>query len=100
MKTAKTKLLQVLDELIKLLNSDGQKHWVSLMTSIKNTLLKDESAGTRALLGAYGGMGSLNDLILGQRNSGKQINEQELNRKFMVLTSEAYDLATRLRSRK
>jgi len=59
-------LVSVLEELTSLLESDGDSHWSNWMQKAKARLLNSDYSGVEYLLSAYGGMGSLNDLVLGQ----------------------------------
>lgn len=59
-------LIDVLDALIQVLEQDGDTHWSAWMRRAKSRLAQGDDRGADDLLGAYGGMGSFNDLILGQ----------------------------------
>jgi len=104
MKNPKDKLICTLEELIKLLDSDGVSHWSAWMKSAKERISRDDSSGLQKLLSAYGGMGSFNDLIVGQRTSAGKFEwkpgAQELNGRLEKLRNEAYDLAVELRAPK
>lgn len=59
-------LIDVLEELAILLESDGDNHWSRWMRKAKTLLQASDYSGITYLRSAYGGMGSFNDLILGQ----------------------------------
>jgi len=59
-------LIAVLDQIIQVLDSDGEKHWRNLMASARSRLVGSDYSGVEHVLGAYGGMGSFNDLVIGQ----------------------------------
>lgn len=63
----------------------------------RTRLLDSDYSGVEYLLSAYGGMGSLNDLILGQSQKGDIVewtpSHVELNEKFSVLRNKAWELA-------
>ena len=90
-------LIKTLDELALLLESDGESHWKKWMLKAKNSLLKSDYSGIEYLLSAYGGMGSFNDLVIGQSiENGKftwKPSYQENNDKLDYLRSKAYKLA-------
>ena len=67
-------LCTVLRELIALLDADGEAHWQHWMATSLAQLEDNDLRGARHLLGAYGGMGSFNDLIIGQRMDGDQFS--------------------------
>jgi len=59
-------LIDVLEELAILLESDGDNHWSRWMRKAKTLLQASDYSGITYLRSAYGGMGSFNELILGQ----------------------------------
>ena len=91
-------LVVVLSELIELLERDNETHWSKWMRKAKSRIEASDYSGITHLLGAYGGMGSFNDLILGQSlQRGKIVwkdNQAELNEELSRLRSEAWELAT------
>ena len=60
-------LCDVLRSIIRLLEEDDETHWRAWMMSSLTKLEANDLRGARHLLGAYGGMGSFNDLIIGLR---------------------------------
>jgi hypothetical protein len=96
---SKTKeLITVLQSLIDLLQRDNETHWSKWMRVSKSRIEASDFSGITHLLGAYGGMGSFNDLILGQNmQRGKIVwkdNQTELNEELSRLRNEAWELAT------
>lgn len=90
-------LICVLNQLAAILESDGDTHWSLWMRKARARLLDSDYSGITYLLSAYGGMGSFNDLILGQSNAGDAISWKpghvELNKKFDKLRNDAVQLA-------
>lgn len=90
-------LVAVLEEIIRVLDSDGEKHWRKWMASALSLLVNSDYTGVEHLLDAYGGMGSFNDLIIGQSMVGEQFiwkhGAEEANDRLNALRGEAYDLA-------
>jgi hypothetical protein len=101
MDTTTEELIKTLDELSQILESDGALHWSSWMRSAAVRLKNDDSSGADYLLRAYGGMGSLNDLILGQTAHNGTFawkpGHLELNERFESLRNKAWQLAQHLR---
>lgn len=90
-------LIQVLDQIIYLLAEDGNHHWEKWMIESKGRLMKSDYTGIEHLLNAYGGMGSFNDLVIGQSYEDEKFlwkpNAAENNSKLERLRSRAYSLA-------
>ncbi len=90
-------LVSVLDELICLLGSDNETHWSGWMSKAKGLILESDLSGVKLVLGAFGGMGSFNDLIIGQSiENGKLvwISDAELkNQRLRSLRTKAFELA-------
>ncbi|MAE93534.1 MAG: hypothetical protein CL910_02630 [Deltaproteobacteria bacterium] len=61
-------LILVLDELIAFLERHGEAHWQDWMGRSRRLLEARDLSGVTRLLGAYGGMGSFNDLYLCPEN--------------------------------
>ena len=95
--TTAEELIKTLDELVQVLEIDGARHWCSWMRNASTRLKNGDSSGVDHLLRAYGGMGSLNDLILGQTTRdgafGWKPGHVELNERFAALRSKAWQLA-------
>jgi hypothetical protein len=94
-------LIGVLDDLASVLESDGNTHWCSWMQIARARLLNSDYSGIEYLLSAYGGMGSLNDVVLGQSYTNGVFTwkhgHAELNEKFISLSSRAYELANAIK---
>ncbi len=94
-------LIGVLDQLATLLESDGAVRWSVWMRKARARLLDSDYSGIEYLLSAYGGMGSLNDLVLGQsRVDGLfawRPGYVELNETFSELREHAAQLARAIR---
>ncbi|MEW7867528.1 DUF6966 domain-containing protein [Aeromonas diversa] len=90
-------LIGVLYELASVLESDGNTHWGGWMRKARSRLLNSDFSGIEYLLSAYGGMGSLNDVVLVQSYKDGVFtwtpDYVELNEKFTALSSKAWELA-------
>jgi len=90
-------LIIVLDQLVILLESDKQIRWHEWILRARTWISNSDYSGIESLLSAYGGMGSINDLVLGQ----SFVNDKfvwktgyvKLNEDFSKLKSRAYELA-------
>lgn len=100
MGTETEELIGVLNQLALLLESDGEAHWSAWMRKVRTQLDADKFA-IEHLQTAYGGMGSFNDLVLGQRRVNGVFcwkpGYVELNEKFSELRDKAAQLADSLR---
>lgn len=92
-----TQLIAVLDQIIQMLDSDEEKHWSNWMDSVRSRLINSDYSGVEHLFDAYGGMGSFNDLAIGQAmvggRFGGKTGAQETNDKLEALRGEAHELA-------
>ncbi|WP_223437311.1 MULTISPECIES: DUF6966 domain-containing protein [unclassified Pseudomonas] len=90
-------LICILDQLAAMLESDGHTHWGLWMRKAKARLMSSDYSGIEYLQSAYGGMGSFNDLILGQSDDNGVLcwkpSHVELNERFDELRNEAAKLA-------
>jgi hypothetical protein len=91
-------LCQVLRELIATLNKDGETHWRDWMATSLAALEANDQRGVQHLKGAYGGMGSFNDLVIGQRMGEDGLawtaDATSINDQLDALRTRAYVLAT------
>lgn len=78
-----TELIDVLDGLVPLLKELKYPQWADHMESARTWIANSDFYGVEYLLRAYGGMGSLNDLIG--------------DRRFDLLRHRAYELADSIR---
>lgn len=86
----KTKeLIEVLEELIDMLDADGQENWSEWMTQSRKWIIASDFSGVEKVLGAYGGMGSFNDAYLSKITRSNEI--------FSELRSRAWKLATEIK---
>lgn len=82
-----------------LLECVGEDHWSRWMSTVHTELASGDAHGLTRLLGATGGMGSLNDLVIHPMN-GHTVPEGELdhvNRSLVELVSSALADARALR---
>ncbi|QXE07330.1 hypothetical protein BJG93_36515 (plasmid) [Paraburkholderia sprentiae WSM5005] len=92
-------LAQMLDQAEALLRSYGQVRWAEWLTKDARLIRSLDGYGLEHLLSAYGGMGSLNDVVLQRSNGGVGVLlDVGDNERFDKLRSEIYDLARRLRT--
>jgi hypothetical protein len=66
MATKLDELLETLDEILQLLEADGEQHWSNWMRKSRARLLNSDYSGIEHLRSAYGGMGSFTDLVICQ----------------------------------
>jgi len=96
MGTKTQELIQVLNDIEAVLQKDESK-WQESISRANNRIKNSDYSGIELLLSYYGGMGSFNDLIIGQHSvNGKfewKDNSKENNKKLETLRSKAYDLA-------
>ncbi len=88
------KLVKKLEELITHLQLYQEDHWASWMVDARKIILKSDFRGIQKVEGAYGGMGSFNDLYLHPINNHK-IKESEVdnaNTKLQTLRTEIFKL--------
>ncbi|WP_150706741.1 DUF6966 domain-containing protein [Pseudomonas fluorescens] len=89
-------LICVLDQLAAMLESDGDTHWSLWMRKARARLMDSDYSGIEYLQSAYGGMGSFNDLILGQSDENGVLcwksGHVELNERFDELRNKAAKL--------
>ncbi len=95
-------LCQVLRELIELLDADNETHWRGWMAKALSDLEANKLRGAQHLKDAYGGMGSFNDLVIGQRMEGDSFvwapNAKSANDQLNARRSQAYVLVTEILS--
>ena len=96
-----SELLTVIDELIQLLEVNGEEHWSRWMRTSRDRLLASDYSGIEHLLSAYGGMGSFNDLVICQSYENGQFRWKEghveKNNRLNELRSKAWELADAIR---
>ncbi len=90
-------LCQVLQDLIVILDKDGETHWRDWMAKSLTALEANDLHGVQHLRGAYGGMGSFNDLVIGQRMGDDGLtwtpDAKSTNDQLDALRTRAYALA-------
>jgi hypothetical protein len=91
-------LIETLDTLVSLLREHGEERWASWLHSDCDRLQRGDFTGIKHFLSAFGGMGSLGDLILDPGN-GHRISHSDVesvNARLRARLSRAYDLATEI----
>lgn len=86
------RLANLLHKLEQHLATNGAEQWATSISRCRASVEKSDAWGLHAFLGMFGGMGSLNDLVL-QRDNEMLTAENE---SLQVLLSDAWSLATRL----
>ncbi|MDQ0708350.1 hypothetical protein QFZ52_001002 [Arthrobacter woluwensis] len=89
----RVELMTDLSQLNRLLDDCDVRHWPSWASQGLVLLESDEPRGLSHIRRAYGGMGSLNDVILSVRNGHRLAVEDEkaVNDQFRALCSLVYD---------
>ena len=94
-------LVGVLNELIPLLSENDAAHWANWFRGAKSKIESSDFSGIERVLGAYGGMGSFSDLILGTSvKEGAVVHSpdyDQLNGVLDRLRTEAWQLAEDIR---
>jgi hypothetical protein len=98
MSTKSQELIDVLQELILLLQSDGGSRWIEWLERSRAMLVANNTEGATYWLSAYGGMGSFNDLVLGQVyengvSTAWKPDADQLNAEYFRLKDIAWKLA-------
>ena len=95
-------LCKVLRALIEILSADQESHWRDWMSTSLAALEDNDLRGVEHLRGAYGGMGSFNDLVIGQRMQGGEFSwtpdAGPANDRLSALRTEAYGLISEILS--
>jgi hypothetical protein len=95
---ARAEFLEAADALAKLLQDYGEQHWAAWVTRDQQRIQQGDASGIRHLLRAYGGMGSLNDVVIHPLN-GHHIAAEDIdtvNARLTQLRSRTYAAATQL----
>jgi hypothetical protein len=83
---------QILDSMIALIKQGTNGDWVGSLIKVKSELSRDPKSARYSIMSMYGGMGSLNDVVLYQ--SGQPLAQENIE--FDRLRSELYKLAQSL----
>ena len=101
MKPASMELAEVLDQVVAVLAADDETHWCAWMQETKRRLARSPALGAEHLLGAYGGMASFNDLVIGQTmvdgTFAWKPGYRQSNDALDALRTRAYNLASAIR---
>ncbi len=97
-------LSNTLGRIIAILEWDDEQHWCKVIAKVKYNLDASKTSNAiDALLGIYGGMGSFNDLVIGQSMENGMFSwkdgAKEKNEELNQLRSVAYQLAIALREK-
>jgi hypothetical protein len=69
-------LIRELDETAQLLRRYGERQWAAWLERDAHLLGESDGEGIRHLLSAFGGMGSLNDVILAPSDGNAELQER------------------------
>jgi hypothetical protein len=90
-------LIVVLDRLITLLENDKQTHWHEWIFRARTWIANSDYSGIEYLLSAYGGMGSIMDIVIGRNFIDNQFSYEadyvKLNEECSALLNKSYELA-------
>lgn len=87
-------LSDAMHELERLLRDQRQFHWADNVARCVQSVDRSDAYGLRSFLTLFGGMGSLNDLVLWRTD----MTLGEENDRLQTLTSAAWEIANRLNS--
>jgi hypothetical protein len=87
-----------LDEAEVLLRSHEQTQWADWLCKDARLIRGLDFHGIEHLLSAYGGMGSINDIVLQRSNQSGLYVATEENKRFDTLRAEIYSAAKKLKS--
>lgn len=93
------RLLENLDQAAKVLRDHGEDRWLGWVTRCRRELEAYDAAALDHVLGAYGGMGSFNDLLLLSMN-GHVVGDGEesaVNERLHTLRTAIWEDAIALR---
>ncbi len=92
------RLLEALDELADMLAASGEIRWAGWVAESAHRLRAGDGSGLDHVLRAYGGMGSLNDVVLRTSPEVDGVGEAaaRLNARFRALKSEVFTTASEL----
>jgi hypothetical protein len=93
------RLAQAMDELAEFLREQRQRRWADWVASDSATIRRGDGRGVIHFLAAFGGMGSLGDLLFSPAN-GNSVSDQEaalLNARLRHLLATAGSQAEALR---
>ncbi|MBI4625708.1 MAG: hypothetical protein HY736_21120 [Verrucomicrobia bacterium] len=93
-----TLLAQHIEKIIALIEEVGDAHWTTWLKQDAADLRAGDQRGVRHFLSAFGGMGSLNDLIICPENRHRVKKEEvdAVNRKLTAMLEDAWNLARTL----
>ena len=101
MKLQINELIDTIDKIISLLESDNNKNWIKWAQDSRRKILNSDISGIEQFLKGYGGMGSFNDLVICQVfKDGSLIKTDDFKEKndlFSQLRSEAWELALHIK---
>jgi hypothetical protein len=94
-----TRLVTALEEMATLLAGHSERDWADWISKDVAWIRRGDGYGVLHLLSAFGGMGSLNDVVFHPMNGNvaQTAEAGPVNERFQALTSEVYRLAVALR---
>ncbi|MCI1013274.1 hypothetical protein HWE04_05380 [Herbaspirillum sp. C7C2] len=91
-------LVQKLREAEKLLRAHHESRWADWLANDADRINRLDFYGIEHLLSAFGGMGSLNDLVFQYQDGAVLHVPLPENEQFSALRQEVYSLASKLKS--
>ena len=102
MESKTKKLINVLNLLIPILEKEENYYWTKWMKRARRLILKSDFTGVENIIGAYRGVGSFNDLVIGYANKKENLmekeNQKQLNSRLNSLRSEVYEISLKIKS--
>lgn len=87
-------LITVLDRLVTLLREDRwSSHWLDWVEKSRREIANSDFHGIERLLGAYGGMGSFNDLVLSSSSDDELDRLRTRARELAILIRDNADIS-------
>jgi hypothetical protein len=99
---ARAELLSAAAALGDLLQRHGEQHWADWVLEDRQRIEAGEETAIDHLLSAYGGMGSLNDVVIYRTTGALPRSAEyvpEANERLYQLRERTYDAAQRLKAR-
>jgi hypothetical protein len=91
-------LVEALDQLVALLRRYEIKHWADWFARDRQLIASGDAYGATHILSAYGGMGSINDLMILPENGHPiaRADVKDVNESLMQLSGRVSALARRI----
>ncbi len=96
--TKRIALCSVLKAIKQILNDHAEDHWCKIVCESLQLIEQRDFHGVELILGCFGGMGSLNDLILNTKNGHDALETEQssLNDRLNDLLEQVYEVSSSL----